>query len=970
MKRNIKFIIVLTALILVLALGVCLAACNKDGDDADKNAVYSVKLLKPYGEGAAAGYTVTFSATADENDKASAVTGQDGVASVKLKSEAGCKISISGDFSAYQNPCDFGEITLAKDEPLSVELYDRAGLYVPNLNYADFSRGTGAAKYNENGQDPESGVGQLDSQKFNPYQAVIGSYKLKFTSADQKIYIAFNSNTTEDGVYRIYSRGGVDATVQQLVGDPRTNGVRNPGPLAEIDRMLLFNDDANPAVKNFSLDFIHNEGVTEGHTVNGVCYFELALKDATHVDKEFAVCFEYVGQYTPLPPTIVTDIRANYEVIKAIRPAGALNMIPLSAGDFEVVYSEADKYYHLGSADGPVLYVNLTAPWPWGVTGEGDIPLTFMLRCSYGNVYEWSFDDGVTSENWLTFLFDHIGWYDLVSDGQGGSWYQLRSDAVNYCNADGYYPVTEQMKQFLTLLYKDLTVQALYFQENNYANIKWVLPEGDEWIFMCGYYGEQYTGRDYAGGSGSENDPYQLKKAGEFSVEVPAGGAIWYTSNVNFDVVTNTAGAVISYGGHDYAAGETVNVKGSAQKFSVKLQSGAAGQVTISVKRGTTGAGTEDSPYIPSAVEGVYSYASSGSDAVYFAFRAARKTTYDLTATTAAGKLAIKLYDADEPETAIIDWNNSEGQTLNFTLDANKEYFLLASDPTSSGATLAFEIAVSSVQSSQTVDEGGRDDTDHVAFVDDISTFYGAQKLEFITASAGETPSAQYWSFAAPANTTLTIRAGSGLVVALYYTNSSTHVQNKLQSDENGSFVYGSVASNTITAPLIAGQSYILSASASVAGVYDLNIASSVGGRVEEVGELGSSKELAIEITLEQLLGMTSVEIKVANQPVYYKIAVDSDVTLTLTSSTDGAVIVFESTGLSRPTGEQQEGTDGQMHDVYTDEDYYSNSSDATDANDLIAFTLHAGEDGEAYYIITFNLSEADSVRFSVTQAQ
>ena len=59
---------------------------------------------------------------------------------------------------------------------------------------------------------------------------------------------------------------------------------------------------------------------------------------------------------------------------------------------------------------------------------------------------------------------------------------------ASYCNSDGVYKVTEELKEFL----QKFSISQLYFRDGD----GWVegynvyAEEDDQWLFACGYYVE------------------------------------------------------------------------------------------------------------------------------------------------------------------------------------------------------------------------------------------------------------------------------------------------------------------------------------------------------------------------------------------------------------------------------------------------------------------------------------------------
>lgn len=130
--------------------------------------------------------------------------------------------------------------------------------------------------------------GKIDTSSFDPYKADLGeegkgaAYKVKFTSADQKIYFAFQGDKEVPGVYKVYAVGGTNTKILLLEGNVEA-GINVTGDAKDI----------TSAPYEF-----HQEGETveDGKTVtknDGISYFEVT----SAANDEVIICFEYVTDY-------------------------------------------------------------------------------------------------------------------------------------------------------------------------------------------------------------------------------------------------------------------------------------------------------------------------------------------------------------------------------------------------------------------------------------------------------------------------------------------------------------------------------------------------------------------------------------------------------------------------------------------------------------------------------------------------
>lgn len=912
-KRHILTLLV--ALVVLAALTLTFVACDPDGQDKID---YSVTVKLPDGS-PAQGINAAFAEIKDgtEGEPTLVATNELGVATYTSEEGNPVKVTLAGLDSRYAAPAPVQ--LSAQQKSATITLEDAAALpSAPDLDYKQPISGRGTARYTDSTNH------QLNSSSFKPYVLELGNYKFKFDEADQLIYIQINLGTKDYGVYNIYSSGGVDAAIQTIVGNTAGALYNATKTGTDNDDRPYYNDNKDENSVDFELEFSNNESTTQKQEVNGVTYFELSLQNPAHVGYEFAVTIEKLDKpYVPKPPIQWEDIHASQPIAPATEGQGALHTIPLNASDFVVVRAQ-DGTYRLGGQDGPQLYamVGLSNPWPWGVTGEGDMPLTWSIRNSYGNLNQWSFD-GITGENWQPLLVEY----------------------AENANSDGYYPVNDELKEFLKKVAADMNTRATYFNADNLANVSWSLPSGEEWIFLCGYYGEEYTGPDF-NGNGTADTPYTLLKAGTFTVNVPAGGKVYFATRVPYDISSTTPNAILAYtrggvfegttlygeDGNGFSASITPpEIAYSPEFFQIYLKDGAAGEVTFTVRNALYGSGTSDDPYQLEDIVGDFSH-SAGADGVWYSVYLNIKAKYTLS-TTCVG-LNFAIFDLDDEE--ILTWTSTDAEkTKEFTLDST-EYHIKVS--AASEQELSWAIALTERITEQDITFGGVDEDSAPEM--GIAALTGTHKIELSSNGGGTIP--QVWKFVGPTEgTTIVIAPANGLNVSVsFYDNAA--IMHTLYSSTDATESWGGVQSRVITLPLVPGYVYYLTAESNLSGVYELEISTRAGGGTEIGAEEGSQAN-PIEIDIAQLLVLTSVQ---AAGGKYYKLAVEQDVTLTLTCETPGAVITFEAI------------------DKEEYEDFYSlNAED--EAGDLTNFTLHAGVE----YTITFNIDgEGTQLTIAVTR--
>lgn len=144
----------------------------------------------------------------------------------------------------------------------------------------------------------------------------------------------------------------------------------------------------------------------------------------------------------------------------------------------KVVFNTTDKFYHVGRADGPLLYARLTK----------DL-MVFITATVPGGA-------------WVNqgFFWNELanGMVNLNVEGRNYS-YMINNGYAKYCDSNGAHPVTEEIKTFL----QGYASREGYFKDgegwaedpeqnaNDFTNPSGINLQSDEnsmWMFACGYY--------------------------------------------------------------------------------------------------------------------------------------------------------------------------------------------------------------------------------------------------------------------------------------------------------------------------------------------------------------------------------------------------------------------------------------------------------------------------------------------------
>ena len=138
-----------------------------------------------------------------------------------------------------------------------------------------------------------------------------------------------------------------------------------------------------------------------------------------------------------------------------------------------------------GLFDGPILYAKINLPTLYLDRSLAGIELdNNALRISREEDYS------LFVKGWSAIVAEWDVWLDTLSEDEF-NYYAGSSEAqgyASYCNSDGVYKVTEELKDFL----QKFSVSQLYFRDGE----GWVegfdvfADEDSQWLFACGYYVE------------------------------------------------------------------------------------------------------------------------------------------------------------------------------------------------------------------------------------------------------------------------------------------------------------------------------------------------------------------------------------------------------------------------------------------------------------------------------------------------
>lgn len=281
--------------------------------------------------------------------------------------------------------------------------------------------------------------------------------------ANTNAVVAFRA--TEAGTYSVKVEGEAKAIVTVLTAQP---GEIISAPYADSEYSL------NPT-KQF---------VAYTSTLSATNYVTVTAKADS-----YPVTLKVTIGDRKAPNDTTTVVEVKETLTQYAKPQGQeLVGVPMD-GAATLVYNETDRFYHLGTIDGPVVVVKITKPLDASRFGDG-ATLAYMEMATQGQAqYQFVTQkaDGEDILDYRKFLrgFDE---YDL-KPGTHGNELVIPTDITtsvyyaNFVNADGVYPLTKELETFLKEFYK---VGA----NKTYVDWNITAATGSEWLFPCYYYDE------------------------------------------------------------------------------------------------------------------------------------------------------------------------------------------------------------------------------------------------------------------------------------------------------------------------------------------------------------------------------------------------------------------------------------------------------------------------------------------------
>ena len=422
--------------------------------------------------------------------------------------------------------------------------------------------------------------------RFNPFECEEGYYSIRLPK-DRETFFSFS--VSKPGIYAFYSMAAAKNTVMKQYD--------YVGAEADNSNSLFTEADV------LSEEYGDRAGVAYATVSCGERYFNAAwratfsLQATVETTADFR--FVRIGDPVAEPEYVTTKITAKEIAGKASVPENKTAIVvPYSTdffydADYEMEVTpfaggaavKAKGFYRMGDEDNPgeVIYAAISKN---ATRYLGDASFaTIQYKGNNLSVYTGK------NENGDYLINDYVDF--IMNDGgvENGTANTTMACYKNAENADGLYPVNQELYEFLNL----------YTSANN--------PEGtaDEdkyWLAPCYYYAEVVLGsRDY---------PHSLNEVGETTVNVPEFSTVYYnvkwTAKTNentgtsitqgyYTLTCNTPNAVVFFDGYNYFVNEgavsitfeTDTVDGKT--FGVKYFGGAdtSGDVTFTLATAPAG---------------------------------------------------------------------------------------------------------------------------------------------------------------------------------------------------------------------------------------------------------------------------------------------------------------------------------------------------------------------------------------------
>ena len=490
-----KRILSIFSLVALIALG----GCNKDNGNSSSSSnaansqssstytpnadTYEVKVVLPNGDSAGEGISVQWCSEGTCYDSS---TNASGVAYKELE-PGNYDVKLFGypNTYAYQ----LGQVATADNRKLEIKLQE---ILEASPRYeSDLENAAGSA--------------------YNPYIVGEGVYNVTVENEEDIQYFGFVP--TRPGKYVVESLG---TSLNLITANPFVSYYGNN---PEYVNQIISKDDDSGYDVNFALEInipieefantgeIDKDGNLtyvkddDGNYISGGIYtFGIGAKPVKS-KKTFPFVVKWVDDYV-LEKKTVTVI--NVEETLSQYPEKPEEYVWVDSNLYgldTIVYNEEDGFYHVGTKEGYVL------------TAKISVPCNYIDRAFSKTVED---EEGNKSNEGI------VGVTGIVLDNGTKDYTNFIQEYEKYCNSDGVYGVTQELKDFLELYF--LTCRDWIEQKEEST-----VSDAKGWMFACGYYADiidSYT--KPWGGTGTSSDPYLLL-LGTYYTRVLENQSVFYS---------------------------------------------------------------------------------------------------------------------------------------------------------------------------------------------------------------------------------------------------------------------------------------------------------------------------------------------------------------------------------------------------------------------------------------------------------
>ncbi len=402
-----------------------------------------------------------------------------------------------------------------------------------------------------------------EGDAYNPYIIKEGVYNIIVN--DNITYYGFRPN--RPGKYLIESwatpeldpkigfYGNNDAFVNEFPIQGMEDDDSGMNSNFSIELSIPKNEFINTGEYNENGELIYQKD-EDGNLVAGGNYkLGISLKGNTTTG-QFPISIKWIEDYDVeyIPAEIMEvsetlTLYPNNESTEIIYKEASLN------GTVKAVYNENDRFYHVNEETGPVLVAKITQPCLYLEEPFTEIELA-------GNK-ALTVDNG--TKNYSSFIKEY----------------------GEYCNSDGVYGVTEELKIFLEYYYLNASQWIESISET-------IVDPDCGWMFACGYYisiDESYE-KPWSG-SGTIDEPYAIYD-NEYYAKVKENQTLYYQYSIRGEdeingvtilIETTNPNAKIIYNELEY------NATSEGLVLEIELGKGKANSILFGI---TTIDGTEE----------------------------------------------------------------------------------------------------------------------------------------------------------------------------------------------------------------------------------------------------------------------------------------------------------------------------------------------------------------------------------------